>query len=96
MSTPVKRSRRAAGRQLLSELASLHREKAKILREKSELDLRLSTLEQLESETMQKIATNGVELETAKRARKYPNPPVGTPRDDLAVRAARAVMKVIG
>lgn len=90
-----KPTRRARGKQLLADLASLADREAALLQSRSEVDLALATLAQERARKLREIGANEVELSTAARHRHPPAPPVREV-SDMAGHALRSVLKVIG
>lgn len=95
VSSTEKPTRRAVGKALLADVADIKRRRARILRERSDLDLKLALLEQEEAEKLAQIGGSDVELETGRKCRQPPEPVVHTQPGDLAERAAREVERLL-
>lgn len=74
-------NKRSKGKRLVSDLANVHRKRARLIRERSDLDIQIAQLDQCAAEILGEIAGNDVQLETGEKRRKDPRPPLGPPSD---------------
>jgi hypothetical protein len=90
-------TRRARGKQLLADLAGIKARRAALLRERSDLDLKIAVLEAAEAEKFAEIAEVDVDLETGNKNRETRPAPLRTVAPDELARAAAAdVAKLLG
>lgn len=87
-------TQRARGKVLLADLADLHRQESRLLREASDVFLRMSAVASQKAQKVLEIGAADVELPTGRKRREPPAPPV-IAVDDLSRQAALAVGKVI-